>query len=171
MRKIIQLALPILIVIIFAFNAFAYENQPKGFRGIKWGTAIENVKGMKLIETTKDGFTKYYTRKADKMKIGEADVDIIVYGFYKRKFYIVFIEFKSSSNFVSLRKTFFRQYGLGDNDNEPSESYYWGLGLKDNDDVRIHLRYDEASDRGEIGYKYMPIFDEKQKAKEGKDDL
>ena len=84
------------------------------------------------MELEQDGGNmKFYIRKDDKKKIGDAVVDQITYGFYNGKFFWVFLRFKSISNFVHLKDTFFQQYGPGNKRNRFMENYYWGV----NDDV------------------------------------
>jgi len=172
MKMITQLALVVfMIVILQQFNAYAYDNEPEGFRGIKWGTNIKDVKNMKLVEDAVD--SKFYMRKDEKNKIGDAIVDSIVYVFYNNKFYGVIIKFNSITNFTRLKETFFQQYGSGNKHNRFMEDYDWGLM---GSDVYINLKYSEVSEKGQIHYSYRPIAEEKKsalkrKAKEAKDDL
>ena len=48
MKKILIL----LILLILVTNiAFAYKNEPDGFRGIKWGTSLDSLTGMIYFDT------------------------------------------------------------------------------------------------------------------------
>ncbi len=63
---ILFMALPIAAVEVS--SEFKPGSEPDGFRGIKWGTDISTLKGMKLIKD--DGPEKYYQKKDDNMTIG-----------------------------------------------------------------------------------------------------
>jgi hypothetical protein len=124
---------------------------------------------MKLVEDHKDA--KYYIRKSDKLRIGEAGLKSIAYGFHKDRFYFVYIRFTSITNFSSIKETLFEQYGAGVQDNKSKEEYVWLGG-----DVNISLQYNEISRRGKIYYFFKPISqeedrDKKEKSKEGTGNL
>jgi hypothetical protein len=152
-----------------AIPAFAFQNEPDGFRGIKWGTNISELREMSLSEDRGD--SKFYLRKGDKLKIGDADIDRISYGFYKSRFNKLFIIYKGSLNFTKLKDTFFEQYGQGSKPNRFMEQYYW-VG----ETVSIAFEHSEITKKGEIVYTYDPISNEKEadskkKAKNGAKDL
>ena len=149
--------------------AFAFQNEPDGFRGIKWGTNISELPDMSLSEDY--GNLKFYLRKGDKLKIGDADIDRINYGFYKGRFNKLFIIYKGSLNFKKLKDTFFDQYGQGSKPNRFMEQYYW-VGQT----VSISFEHSEITQKGNIFYTYDPISNEKEadskeKAKNGAKDL
>lgn len=162
----------ILLTVLFIFlptSLLAYQNEPDGFRGIKWKTNISELTNMKLMEDDRN--TKFYVRKNDKMKIGEAEIERVYYRFYKGRFSGVIIIFTSSSNLSKIRETFFQLYGSGINPNQLMENYYW-IGSN----VNIALEYKEIIGKGTIVYQYNPITteekaDSKTKAKEGAGDL
>ena len=93
-----------------------------GFRGLVWGQHIKTAKGM-VLETTK-GKTKWYTRRNDKMKIGDVALVDIGYCFYDDQLSIVAV--KCGPEFEALRLAVFARYGkgsqvAGDND----EKWEW----------------------------------------------
>jgi len=162
--KVISLIAVIVIMIIsffFSVYSFSYQNEPDGFRGIKWGSDIKTLQGMKLVEDHKDA--KYYIRKVDKLKIGEAGLKSIAYGFHKDRFYFVYIRFNSITNFSSIKETLFEQYGAGVQDNKSKEEYVWLGG-----DVNISLQYNDVSQKGKIYYFFKPISQEEDRDKKGK---
>jgi len=143
----------VLIAIVFTagFNpAWAYENEPKEFRGINWGAPIGGVSDMVLV--LDGGALKAYVRKGDEMAFGEARIDRIHYVFYKGRFYCVHVEFTGASNFNKMRKALVDWYGPGEERRSPEQSYYWIGGT-----ASIALTYRESAERGEVGYKYMPL--------------
>lgn len=170
-KEICLITVIVIMIISFLFSvySFSYQNEPNGFLGIKWGSNIKNLRGMTLVEDHKDA--KYYIRKVDKLKIGDAGLKSIAYGFHKDRFYFVYIRFNSIINFSSIKETLFEQYGAGVQNNKSKEEYVWLGG-----DVDISLRYDEISQRGKIYYFFKPISqeedrDKKENSKEGTGNL
>lgn len=157
------------IILLIQPLLFALKNEPEGFRGIKWGTNIAELPDMRLLEDA--GNSKYYIRKNDKMKIGDADLERVVYGFYEERFFAVLIDFNELSNFLKIKETLFQQYGVCFRPNEFTELYYW-MGI----DVYIGLKYNEFLAKGDVVYFFKPIQDEmaddeKENAKKGTSDL
>ena len=149
--------------------AFTFQNEPDNFRGIKWGTNLSDLPDMRLQITKTGGNLKMYLRRGDKMKIGDAELTVIIYVFYKDRFVSVMISFESASNFEAIKKTLFSVYGKGRQDNPFIEEYKW-MGA----DVRILL--EKGFLKGQVLYSYMPILkdylEEKKKgAEEGAKDL
>lgn len=116
-----------LLIIIFGLTATtvsAFQNEPDGFRGIKWGANFSNYKHeMTLVEQDKDD--KYYARKNDKMQIGAAEIKQIVYGFHEGKLTAVGIVTVGVSNKSNLIQTFQSQFGSGIKPNQFLDKYYW----------------------------------------------
>lgn len=144
--------IPLVVIVCLAwFNlAWAYENEPREFRGISWGAPIGGLSDMVLV--LDGGDLKAYVRKGDEMAFGEARTDRIHYVFYKGKFYCVHIEFAGVSNFSKIKKVLVDWYGPGEERHSPEQSYYWIGGT-----TSIALTYRESAERGEVGYKYMPL--------------
>ena len=108
-------------------TASGFENEPDGFRSIKWGTDISlNQQEMYHLTDIDDEGMKHYVRikskelitekdKEEAMKkyvvginqetVGEAKVDYIVYSYYKNKFYMVILNTHGKSNRESLIRT------------------------------------------------------------------
>ena len=82
-----------------------FPNEPDGFRGIKWGAKIGRLSGMELVG--REGNEKYYIRAGDKLKVGEAAVEKITYGFYRDEFFKVRIHVKGLMNYLELKQTLF----------------------------------------------------------------
>jgi hypothetical protein len=90
---------------LFSDSVFAFQNEPENFREIKWGTNIKELSEMGFFQ--EDGKFKIYKRKNDKMNIGDADIKMLSYGFYKDRFFSVTIQFDSFSNFSKLKNILF----------------------------------------------------------------
>lgn len=126
-------------------TSFKPNSEPDGFASIKWGTDFSEVKSD-MVEsrsvsnpTEPDVKTKiYYTQKGDNLKMGEAQLDKIEYGFWKGKFAKVQMTASGLENFNYLKQVLFEKYGTMD---KPVQgAYTW-----DGSVTQIALRYDEAT--------------------------
>ena len=128
-----------------ATSPFKPNSEPDGFAGIKWATEFSEVKsGMvesRSIANPTEPDVKikiYYIRKGDNLKMGEAQLDKIEYGFWKGKFADVQITATGPENFNHLKKFLFEKYGTVD---KPVQGLYpWNGSV-----TRIALRYDEPT--------------------------
>ncbi len=168
MEKLRLVALSVLLSFALTSVAYSFENEPDGFRGIKWGTNIKDLHDMTFSETNKSTHDDIYERKGDSLKIGDAKLALIGYLFYEGKFWGVSIMFEVD-NFSSLKYTLIQKYGAGRKVNF-SNDMEW-----DGENVKIDIR--EASNKyGHIFYQYVPILKhklavEKAKAKKAGSDL
>ena len=140
-----------------------------GFRGLKWATNITDTPGMVLVKESGD--SKFYRREGDKLAIGEAKLDHIIYGFYKGRFYYLLIQAEGFLNWNTLRDAVFATYGKGIQPNEFIEEWWWGglsPGVKD---VMMKLVYNEIAKKASLTMCYKPIIDEEKadEAKKAKD--
>jgi hypothetical protein len=143
----------IILAILFAIfgctqkstSGFKPNSEPDGFAGIKWETEFSEVKSdmvesRSIVNPTEpDVKTKiYYTKKGDNLKMGEAQLDKIEYGFFRGKFADVQITATGPENFNHLKKFLFEKYGTVD---KPVQGLYpWNGSV-----TRIGLRYDEST--------------------------
>jgi hypothetical protein len=167
MKKLLLLAM--VLGLLVAVSALAFQNEPASFRGIEWGANITELGDMGLIES--EGNTRDYVKKNDKMKIGDADIERIAYGFYKGRFFSVMIAFKGYINYSQIKETLFQLYGSPEKPNQFMGDYRW-LGS----DVWITLEYKEILDKGIIWYFFKPIVeqkraDKKESSEKGNGDL
>lgn len=123
----------------------AFENEPDGFRGIVWGTDISQLKDMEFIKVDPKTGIRLYKRKKDNMKIGNANLDAIYYGFFNNKFYVVIAETLFFTDFEELKRACFENFGKGDQPRLYFDEYFW-----DGEKVKISLIYDRASINGTL---------------------
>ncbi len=95
--------------------------EPTGFRGINWGTLVNELPGMKYVSTDGDQVATYY-RVGDDLKIGTAKVEKIGYQFWKGKFFGVEISARESKNCSALRDAVFETFGSGLKPLKPNKS-------------------------------------------------
>jgi hypothetical protein len=126
-------------------SGFKPNSEPDGFAGIKWEAEFSEVKSDMMESrnisepTTPDVKIKiYYTKKGDNLKMGEAQIDKIEYGFWKGKFGEVQITATGPENFNQLKKFLFEKYGTVDKSTQGL--YSWNGPV-----TRIALRYDEPT--------------------------
>lgn len=143
-------ALTVVLSAMFAIVVFAYENEPGDFRGIKWDTHIEKLSDMEIV--LDGGDLKAYTKKGEKMKMGEAKLSALHYIFYKDHFYCVYIEFKGLDDFNKIKDVLFKTYGEPEGTELYDKRFAWpGVSAS------ITLEFDESMGMGELGYKFLPI--------------
>jgi len=149
-RVRVGLMLTVVLFAMFSVVAFAYENEPDDFRGVKWDTNIEKLSDMEIV--LDGGDLKAYTKKGENMKLEGAQLNALHYVFYKDHFYCVHIEFKGLDEFNKIKDVLFKTYG------EPEGTQYYEKRFAwPGESASITLEFDEAIGRGELGYKFLPI--------------
>ena len=126
-------------------SPFKPNSEPDGFAGIKWSTEFSEVKSD-MVETRSianptepDVKIKiYYTKKDDNLKMGEAQLYKMEYGFFRGKFAEVQITAAGPENFNQLKKFLFEKYGTVEGSGQGL--YSWNGPV-----TRIALRYDEPN--------------------------
>ena len=124
--------------------------------GIEWGTNITDLPDMILMGGIGGG-KRIYARKGERKKIGDADVEAVLYGCYKDRLEAVQIHFRHSRNFAKLKEMLFRIYGPGQRPVRSMETYHW-YGKQ----VSVFFAYNQVLEKGAIGYTFMPIYREER---------
>jgi len=163
------LTILIILPVILTGCGVGFKNEPDNFRGIKWGTNIKDLSDFTLIVNSDN--EKTYFRNNDKKQIGDANIDVIAYNFYKDRFYSAGITYKSDSNHQKIKQTLFSIYGRGYQENEYISHYVWR-----GENVELIFSYKDILEDGAILYLYNPIVyeksrDERNTAKKGTGDL
>ncbi len=142
----------VVLLVLLSVYMFSSDSvrEPDSFRGIRWGTIAGSVSGLTLL--AEDGDLKFYENKSDKMKLEGADVDKIVYGFHKDRFYNVIIYFHSADNLPKIKQALTRLYGDPVQPDPSAKKYFWN-----GPNVNLLLSYDDAGDMGRIAYLFKPI--------------
>jgi hypothetical protein len=140
----------VLVFLIGALSAHAYENEPKEFRGLPWGTPILGLSDMVLV--LDGGALKAYVRKDDDLTLGDAKLDRIHYIFYEGQFYCVYVQFTGATNFNEVHSALVEWHGPGEESSSTEKHYSWSGRA-----TSLTLNYNGSTTKGELGYKYMPI--------------
>ena len=149
-------------------TALAFKNEPDGFGGIQWGTNIDEIDDMHLIQ---DGvFLQLYSRLGDNQRIGSVQLSQLLYGFYGGRFSDVMIRVdpagpdrrsreKAMDDFERLKDNLFKQYGepktaelANPLKGERVDKYQW-VGAN----VQVALSFDLVSKVTLLKYWYTPI--------------
>lgn len=106
MKKVIIMVL--VMVLLPLEVAFAFQNEPEGFRGLKWGDPP--AEDMQVWRTTEYGKTEY-TRGDEKMSMGQAQLEFVCYSFFRDEFEAVFLHFEGEANFELLETICREKFG------------------------------------------------------------
>jgi hypothetical protein len=134
-----------------------------GFRGIAWGTNVKDIQGMKLVRASRLLGTAFYKRANDKLAMGRARLTKIEYGFYKDRFYHVWIDSASPADFEALKLAVFATYGKGHS--LGSGLWAWGPAFPPVKGVTdVHMCLDDGCGGpphlGGLTLDYMPLLRE-----------
>jgi hypothetical protein len=152
-KRLLKLGLMVLVIAVLGIAYLVIsgtQKEPTDFRGIKWGSDIRDLPDMKLL--AEDGVLKFYEKTNDRKKIGEVDVDKIVYGFYKDRFYTVMIYYSSPASFERIRDTVSGDFGTPFQANESEKKLFWN-----GEHLSLLLNFDDAASTGRITYLFKPI--------------
>jgi hypothetical protein len=152
-ERVVKIAL---LLVIVALGVAGYmllagpKKEPADFNGIKWGSTIGELAGMKLL--AEEGNFKFFEKENERTKISDADVDKIVYGFYKDRFYNVTIYYRLPATFAKLQEAFSREFGKPFQPNASEKKLFWS-----GEHVNLLLNFDDASNSGRVSYLFKPI--------------
>ena len=163
MKRILIVILSCLLISSFAFAEWTVGEkpgtEPDGFRGIKWGTSIDDLAGMEYYGTdTSYGGIRVYTKKNEDLKIGAANLELVEYGFWQGKFSDGWIHTIGSINWRGLKEATFEKFGAGYQDNEDIENFVWG-----GPQTMMTLKYSEITEKGAL-FIFSIVIYEQQKA-------
>jgi len=129
-----------------------------GFRGIQWGTEIGAIPGLRFTEN-RIGLV-WHTRDTDVLKIGNADLFCIEYGFYKGKLCSVFISCHGFENSCAFRAAVRTTYEKG---SDTLFFYDKCIGGPPNRKVRVFLSDYSFRDMSSCMITYLPIEHQRQR--------
>ena len=135
----------------------------EGFRGIKWGTRVEGIPGMVYYGALGPSVT-VYTRKDERLAIGDTPVSILSYQFYKRRLSAVVLCAEGEENCLAVKAAVFARYGPSDSpeDDEDEDTPHWTWGL--DADNRTHdafvMLFHNQADELNLRVAYRPLYEE-----------
>jgi len=172
MKRILIVVLSCLLISSFAFAEWTTGGksgtEPDGFRGIKWGTSIDDLAGMEYLETDPSyGGTLKYTKSNENLKIEAANLFLVKYGFWQGKFCSASIYTINPVNWYGLKEATFEKFRAGGQPNEDIEEFIWS-GPR----TTMILQYSEITEQGFLWISSTVITEQqeawkKRKAREG----
>ncbi len=160
MRKVTAVVLVAIIVLALSLGAFAFQNEPDGFRGLKWGDPL--TEEMEYLGEAAD--FKVYMLPGDKMSIGNAVFYRIIYLFCEGRFYEVMLSFEGENNYDLLEIICKERYRKEELYEEESHTLTW-IGEKS----LITLFYDIAKEIGDLSLSSTVITSELVEAEKKKE--
>jgi len=163
MKRILIVVLSCLLISSFAFAEWTTGGksgtEPDGFRGIKWGTSIDDLAGMEYLETDPSyGGTLKYTKSNENLKIEAANLFLVKYGFWQGKFCSASIYTINPVNWYGLKEATFEKFGAGYQDNKYIKTFDW-FGTR----TMMMLEYSEITEQGTL-FLFSPVINEQQEA-------
>lgn len=141
----IALALALIFVAVPAMAAdYVSVEAPSSFRGLSWGTSIDDVDG--LLPVQKAGYKNTYFRTDEKLTFGQADILSVAYYFKKDKLYRVGVAFAGRANHFLLKEQLLRMYGQG-----RGVGYRYGWMWPE---FSVEITYDDDAKNGAVYYTY-----------------
>lgn len=157
----------IFVIALIPVSIGAFQNEPDNFRGIKWGADLGKLPEFKEVKK------QTYEKKHEKMKIGDADLDKVLYVARKDEFYAVMIFYNNPINYLILKEVLFGVYGEVEQvcPLRELEIYLWH-----GKNVNIEYNYNYKTNKGSIRYTYLPVsekvsLDREQRDREAAGDL
>lgn len=148
-------ALVIVLIVSMLFSggaAFAFQNEPEGFRGLNWGDPpTENMQFL----GEQFGNRRVYFRLDDKLKMGQAPLQTVIYFFYgeSEKLFTVTLYFNGRSNYEELKTICRARFGEGTE--EGTNSICWI-----SPETMVHLIFWHQKGVGELHLVCGPLHQE-----------
>lgn len=116
------------ILLIFALCSVStaeIKDSPDGFRGIKWGQSPDAL-GKNCSLVMNEGKLRVYLENDDKLRIGDAEITSVMYGFWDNKFMSVVIKAEGLSNSKALKAEMIARHGEPHSQpDKAEENYRW----------------------------------------------
>lgn len=154
-RKVVVIAIAFFLVLLTT-GAFAFQNEPEGFRGLKWEDSPTEE-----MEFLGEGRAKLgmYIRETDELSLEGVSLDNIVYSFYQDRFMRVNLHFTGIDNFSSLRIICIKRFGFKRAQPDKPFTYYW-----QSSEANVLLFYAAVDDRGNLSLDSESLFSEYMEA-------
>ena len=152
MRKISALLLIVACVSICPGAAGAVDLED-GFMGIGWGVPAAEAGDLTKLYAKKD--VDYYIDPHRVHTIAGIDVPNVVYGFYRDRFFAVYVGFDTDEVFGTLNRYMKSKYGVPDSSSSVKTGltvYKWKYK-----DVKIKLKIRKDSRSMKLAFYHMPL--------------
>ena len=123
------------------------------FLGIRWGQEISSLNGLTKLYA-KDNVA-YYINPKEVHTLNDVRIPDVVYGFYKNKFFAVYIGVGTIALFADMRRYLTTEYGLPDRSISTKTGqtiYKWKYR-----GIKIKLKVREKDNRMKLAFYYTPL--------------
>jgi hypothetical protein len=135
-------------------------DDPGQFNGIYWGQFLGELKDMRLVSSDPAHSGElYYVRPDDVLRLGNAKLEYVQYGFWKGIYSSFAYGVRGAENWEELKRICFENFGLWHKPNRYVETYYW-VGRHS----AMTLQYNEVMSEGQL-YVYSKVIYERQIAR------
>jgi len=143
-----------------------------GFRGIKWGTELATVPGMK-VENRPTPYQTNYERPTDKKTIGNAKLQKIRYSAIRGKLGMVWLLTKGLENNIELVAALSTVFGKASDESDNINTWIWHGQTTSDEDVTIRVTYLDEDAETIVLTMYEPLMKEadEEEAKKLKKDF
>ena len=150
--RILLFAILALLLSMGPVRAVWAEDLEDGFMGYPWGSDISKYPGLKQLYS-KGGLT-FYASPGESYALEEMVIGDVIYGFYRGKFYAVYVNLDTLEKYDAVERMMKAKYGLPDHKTSRTENlftYKW----KDKD-VTIKLKRDELQGNMKVAFYHEP---------------
>lgn len=116
-----------------------------GFRDARFGAAPESFEGLELLTDRGARGSSLYVRPGDELRLGEATLDGVTYGFHAGRLYFVALFTSGERNARATLAELERVYGPGVRAAGEAVEYVWRGGR-----VLLHYRVDPVTSMGMV---------------------
>lgn len=143
--RALSLILAVLAIALPALaGEFAASRPPADFRGMVWGTRLQDIPDM--VPVPDRSYRNTYFRREEPLTFGEADLMSVAYYFRKDRLYRVGVAFKGEANHFLIRERLMMRFGPG---RRVGSRYGWMWP-----DFSVEVRYDRDTDIGGLYYTF-----------------
>ena len=142
---------------IFSCPEDSLPDDPGKFNGLYWGQYLGELKDMRLAgyDPTSAGEV-YYVNQGDILQLGDAELEYVRYGFWRRIYSSVLFGTRGAQNWEALKNICFENFRPWHKPDWRIERYYW-YGKHS----AMTLEYNETLYRGQL-YVYSKTIYERQ---------
>ena len=112
------------LVASYSMCTAAMTNEPTEFRGINWGTPIEDHQ-KELVPLSTRGDVAFYRRPTDQMSWGGAEIQKISYRYFKGRFSGSTLQLFGASHKKAITAKMFELFGTPEQPNKRVPQYFW----------------------------------------------
>lgn len=126
---------------------FTEQPPPADFRGIAWGTPLEQLTNM--IPVPAKGYKDTYYLKEEPLTFGEAKIVSVSYYFKEEKLVRVGVAFQGQTNLFFIKEKLIREFGPGQ---QRGMHYGWTWS-----EFSMDIAFETSHDMGALHYNYEPL--------------